>query len=207
MTGSTITVRAAEATDRALVVDVLAEALATTALAGYLVADPAERRRVYHAYFELMVPWFLHFGHVYVASGGTGRGDGAGVAMWAACPGRFEPFIRDYDARLARATGAACPRFAELDAAMHERHPDRPHQYLAFLGVAVTAHGHGLGTALLAHQHGLLDAAGTSAYLEATGPRNAELYRRHGYTPGEAYRAGGPGAPPLIPMWRPGRAA
>jgi GNAT superfamily N-acetyltransferase len=188
-------IRVAGPDDDKRVVDVLAVALAGTEIAAYLVPDPVQRARVYRAYFELVVPWFLHYGHVDLA------GDGAGAALWARCPGRFEPRIDNYDERLAHATGTAYGRFVELDAVMHTHHLDAPHQYLAFLGVDPRMQSAGTGSALLAHHHALLDAEGSVAYLEATGPRNTRLYHRQGYMVGTPYPIG-PGGPVLTPMRR-----
>lgn len=41
--------------------------------------------------------------------------------------------------------------------------------------------GSGPGTALLRHTLNRCDATGMAAYLEATSPRNRDLYRRHGF--------------------------
>lgn len=46
--------------------------------------------------------------------------------------------------------------------------------------------------------------AGIPAYLEASTPRNAALYARHGYLPQPNAPFYLPGdGPPMIPMWRP----
>jgi GNAT superfamily N-acetyltransferase len=195
MTSNNVEIRSADPDDCKAVVDVLAPALGATEIAEYLVPDPVQRRLVYRRYFELMVPWFLDFGQVYLTDGG------AGAAMWVSCAGRFEPHIDDYDARLAQACGDATERFVALDAAMHDQHPDSPHMYLAFLGVDPDAQCRGIGSALLAHQHAILDAELTAAFLVATSRRNAGLYWRHGYRARPAFPIG-PGGPHLGPMWR-----
>ncbi|WP_238161769.1 GNAT family N-acetyltransferase [Micromonospora endolithica] len=127
------------------------------------------------------------------------------AALWIRVQDRFTPDITDYDVRLARATRDAVGRFVALDLAMHAAHPTGlPHEYLAFLAVDPRHQGQGLGSRLLRHHHAVLDADGTPAYLEATGDRNARLYARHGYQPGQPpYRAGD--SPALRPMWRPPR--
>ncbi|WP_372454037.1 GNAT family N-acetyltransferase [Actinoplanes hulinensis] len=65
---------------------------------------------------------------------------------------------------------------------------------MAFLAVHPDQQRRGTGSTLLRHRHEGLDATGTAAYLEATGPRNRRLYARHGYCPRPAFRP--PGGPP-----------
>jgi GNAT superfamily N-acetyltransferase len=190
-----VEIRPATSADIPAVADVLAVALRETEIAHWLVPDRAARHWVYDNYFRLVTPWLVMHGTAYVVD------DGAAAALWATCHGRFEPDITDYDVQLAEACGAATPRFVELDEAMHDRHPDVAHEYLAFLGVAEERRGHGIGTALLTNHHSLLDAAASPAYLTATGLRNAALYERTGYRHRGAYPIAS-GSPPLYPMWR-----
>jgi GNAT superfamily N-acetyltransferase len=185
----------AEPQDTKPVADLLAESLRHMSVAHWLVPDPVERRRVYHAYFELMVPWFIDHGLVHYTL------DGSGAAMWVRLPGTFDPVIEDYDTRLAAACGVATPRFVALDHAMHLHHPDTAHWYLAFVGVDPDRQRQGVGTALLEHQRHRLDGDAMPAYLEATALGSARLYARHGYTDRPMYRIGLAG-PPLYPMWR-----
>jgi hypothetical protein len=44
------------------------------------------------------------------------------------------------------------------------------------------------------------DRERTLAYLDATSPRNKQLYERHGFRAGEPFAVAG--GPPLWPMWR-----
>jgi len=135
---------------------------------------------------------------VYVVDGPDGLP--AGVATWFP-PGEI-PEIEDYDERLAVACGAHTVHFAQLDDVMHAAHPEPPHAYLALLAVRAAVQGRGVGSALLRAHHGRLDAAGTDAYLEASGLRSRELYLRHGYVDhGAPY--GLDGAEHFWPMWRP----
>ena len=190
-----IAIGPATGADIPAVADVLATALRETEIAHWLVPDRAARHRVYDNYFRLVTPWFVEHGTAYLLD------DGAAAALWVTCSGRFEPDIADYDARLADACGAATPRFVELDEAMHARHLDVPHEYLAFLGVAPHQQNHGIGTALLTRHHAVLDAAARPSYLTATGRRNAALYERNGYRHRDAYPIAS-GSPPMYPMWR-----
>ena len=72
---------------------------------------------------------------------------------------------------------AAIPHFIE----MAEWHPDEPHFYLQFVGARATARGQGLGSLLLERVLRICDAESIPAYLEATTPRSAALYARHGF--------------------------
>ena len=80
-------------------------------------------------------------------------------------------------------------------------HPHEPHWYLPWLGVRAEAQGQGVGSRLLARGLGRADADGLPVYLEATSPRNAALYARHGFEVVGVVEA--PGYPEIIPMWRP----
>jgi GNAT superfamily N-acetyltransferase len=68
-------------------------------------------------------------------------------------------------------------------------------------GVTPERQGTGLGSALLDHYHRELDATGQPAYLEATNPRNRDLYPRHGYTTSGPFELP-EGGPPMWGMWR-----
>jgi len=96
--------------------------------------------------------------------------------------------------------GPHADRMLEVITLLDGQHPHEPHEYLWFLGVRPTAQGRGIGSGLLDSALRRADAAGHACYLEATSPRNRELYRRHGFTPTtEIAVAGGP---PLWPRWR-----
>ncbi|MFC5005522.1 GNAT family N-acetyltransferase [Dactylosporangium cerinum] len=191
--------RRAGAGDAPAVAAVLAAALDDTDIAHWLVPDDAERPEVYRRYFNLVTPWFVEHGTVYLAA------DGSAAAAWVRLDGKFEPEIADYDRRLAEACGAATDRFVQLDVDMLAAHPDGlTHDYLAFLGVAPAAQNQGLGSRLLREHHRVTDGDGLPAYLEATGRRNAALYGRHGYVDTNEVPIGD--GPPLYAMLRPPRA-
>jgi GNAT superfamily N-acetyltransferase len=195
VSGAGVAIRQADAQDTKPVAYLLADSLQYMTIAHWLVPDPVERRRVYHAYFDLMVPWFIEHGVVHYTN------DGSGAAMWARLPGKFDPVIEDYDIRLAAACGEATPRFVALDHEMHLHHPDTEHWYLAFVGVAPDRQRQGIGAALLEHQLHRLGREAMPAYLEATAVDSARLYARHGFTDRPVYQIG-PAGPPLYPMWR-----
>lgn len=88
--------------------------------------------------------------------------------------------------------------------AMERHHPATHHYYLAFVAVAPRLQGEGLGSAILEATLVRADEAGLPAYLENSNPKNTRLYERHGFS--AQANIAPPGAPPLIAMWRPGRA-
>jgi GNAT superfamily N-acetyltransferase len=83
---------------------------------------------------------------------------------------------------------------------MGELHPSADHWYLPLIGVDPVAQGRGLGSALLGHALATCDRDGLPAYLEATAPRNRDLYERHGFKVVGVIQAGS--SPPLWAMLR-----
>lgn len=83
---------------------------------------------------------------------------------------------------------------------MDELHPTADVWYLPLMGVDQPAQGRGLGSALLRHVLTSCDRDGLPAYLEATSPRNRDLYARHGFNVVEVIQAGS--SPPMWAMFR-----
>jgi GNAT superfamily N-acetyltransferase len=83
---------------------------------------------------------------------------------------------------------------------MGQLHPTTDHWYLALTGVDPVAQGRGLGSALLRHALANCDRDGLPAYLEATAPRNRDLYERHGFDVVGVIQAGS--SPPMWAMLR-----
>jgi GNAT superfamily N-acetyltransferase len=83
---------------------------------------------------------------------------------------------------------------------MDELHPTADVWYLPLMGVDLPAQGRGLGSALLRHVLTSCDRDGLPAYLEATNPRNRDLYARHGFNVVEVIQAGS--SPPMWAMLR-----
>lgn len=83
---------------------------------------------------------------------------------------------------------------------MGELHPTADHWYLPPIGVGLVAQGRGLGSALLRHAPAICDSDGLLAYLEATNPRNRDLYERHGFNVVGVIQAGS--SPPIWAMRR-----
>jgi GNAT superfamily N-acetyltransferase len=83
---------------------------------------------------------------------------------------------------------------------MDELHPAADVWYLPLIGVDLVAQGRGLGSALLRHALAICDSDGLPAYLEATNPRNRDLYARHGFNVVDVIQAGS--SPPIWAMVR-----
>lgn len=184
----------ATAADAAVLADVIAEAFFDLPPSRWLIPDPEARRRAYPGYFLLYVEHALTAGVVHT----TPQRDAA--ALWL--PSGTPP-PPGYPARLAAATTPWTSRFQKFDQLLDSRHPaGPPHRHLAILAVRPAAQGNGTGTALLTAYHHRLDQLALPAYLEASAPRNRDLFHRHGYHDhGPPIRL--PDGTPMWPMWRP----
>ncbi|WP_084774349.1 GNAT family N-acetyltransferase [Nonomuraea candida] len=186
-------VRAATAEDAGRVAELIATAFAGLRATSYLVPERRQRHRVLAANFRIFVEHALEHGEVHLIDSGPA------VAVWFPYVTPL-PLPRDYDRRLAEATGEWAGRFRVLDELFEKNHPEPPHHHLAFLAVHPDRQDQGLGTTLLRHQHARL--GGLPAYLEASDPRNRDLYARHGYRAREPFAL--PDGTLFWPMWRPG---
>jgi ribosomal protein S18 acetylase RimI-like enzyme len=135
--------------------------------------------------------------------------DGAAAAAWippyAQTASRWVEDLRVLPVIL-RLTGVTrLPRGAAMASAMEKAHPQTSYFYLAFIGVVPRMQGAGLGSLLLHHTLERADAAGASAYLENSNPRNLKLYERAGFSVTGEVKAR-PDAPPVYTMWRPAKA-
>ena len=100
-----------------------------------------------------------------------------------------------------RSFGARLPRAAWLLSRAESRHPQQPHHYFPFIGVAPDQQGQGIGSVLMGPTLARCDQAGLPAYLEASSERNAALYHRLGFElTGELHYGG---SQPLRLMLRP----
>jgi GNAT superfamily N-acetyltransferase len=86
--------------------------------------------------------------------------------------------------------------FDQMDAL----HPTADVWYLPLMGVDLPAQSRGLGSVLLRHVLTGCDRDGLPAYLEATNPRNRDLYARHGFNVVDVVQAGS--SPPVWAMLR-----
>jgi ribosomal protein S18 acetylase RimI-like enzyme len=126
-------------------------------------------------------------------------GEGRGVALWL--PPGVGPdhaalgslMVESLEAETLGQVGAISEQMARF-------HPTIEHWYLAFLGVDPSAQGGGLGSGLLAHGLAACDRDGLPAYLEASSPRNRDLYRRFGFQVVGVIQAGP--SPPIWAMFR-----
>ncbi|XVV10864.1 GNAT family N-acetyltransferase [Actinoplanes sp. CA-131856] len=161
--------------DTDTVADIITDAFIDLTIIKFLVPDPQRRRPVSRAWYRLYIAHAL---------GGAGQvvmtSDKSAAAVWFDRTGPVsEP--DDYATKLAELAGPDLPRFRELDQQMEAHHPNDPHWHLLFLAVHPDRQSQGLGSRLMSRTHTRLDAEGIPAYLEATGPENARLYRQHGY--------------------------
>ncbi|MCP2325225.1 GNAT superfamily N-acetyltransferase [Hamadaea flava] len=196
MTGTrNLTIRRAEPADAQRLTGLLADAFLISPVGDWLIPDIDVRRRVYLRYFDIFVQHGLTHGLVDVTT------DLSGVAIWL--PRDHATAGPDnYDEQLAEATGWWVEQFRVLDETFDKQHPHEVfHHHLLFLGVLPSEQSRGIGSALLAHHHAHLDAEGIPAYLEASMPRNRDLYLRHAYTARNPFYLPDDG-PPLWPMWR-----
>ena len=106
-------------------------------------------------------------------------------------------FVRAFGMRLLRAR--------RLQRLFEANHPQEPHYYIRYLGVATRFQGRGLGTALLRPTLDRCDSEGVPAYLEASTERSAALYERLGFVHLGALQV--PDGPWFWPMRRPPAAA
>nr|CEL21512.1 amino acid permease-associated region [Kibdelosporangium sp. MJ126-NF4] len=174
------------------------EAFVDSEIAEWLVPDREDRRRIYPAYWAMVIEHALGTGEVFAG------GDLSGVAVWY--PAVFGPpnsAPRDIEQRVDIMCGPYAPRFHALGQAMTGAHPTMPHHYLAYVSVVPELQGRGIGTALVRHRLRELDIANVPAYLEATNRRNLALYVHLGFQPMGNPIALPENGPRLYPMWRP----
>jgi ribosomal protein S18 acetylase RimI-like enzyme len=97
-------------------------------------------------------------------------------------PGRWEMTVPLSGAiAFVRALGIRLPRARRLQNLFEANHPEEPHYYIRYLGVATQFQGQGLGSALLRPTLDRCDSEGVPAYLEASTERSAALYQRLGF--------------------------
>ncbi|GAA1662934.1 hypothetical protein GCM10009830_05320 [Glycomyces endophyticus] len=170
-----------------VVASVLASAFGADPFAAWLFPDPDRRAAYQDGFYRSFLD---HPGaEAYLAGGDTG------AAIWVRL-GANESLHQDGP------TAGPLARLFAVGSALARRHPvDRPHLYLAVMGVAAGAQGRGIGSALLRHRLDRADREGEPAYLEASSPGSRALYLRHGFAD-----LGGPvqveDSPLVQPMWR-----
>ena len=203
---TTLILRDARPPDRSAIPEVLTAAFADTDVGRWLDPDPETRRTHALAHFDRTTERALASGTVRVADEG---GEILAAALWFPYPPKADPVTERTPQPLTADGGAGRPlgdvleRHRLLDRLLEERHPGSPaHHHLAYLGVRPDRQCQGIGSYLLIGHHAYLHVAGIPAYLEASDPRNRELYLRHGYTD-VGVPIVLPGGIPIWPMWRP----
>jgi ribosomal protein S18 acetylase RimI-like enzyme len=186
-------IKFATAADEAAVIAVVTLAFSTDPVARWIYPDP-------HQYLTHFPPFVQAFGGRAFAHGSAYYVDGyAGAALWL--PPGVQPdedtlvsFIQNTVGEWERGDVSAV--FEQ----MGSYHPHEPHWYLPLIGVETLHQGHGYGAALMEHALAPCDRDQRLAYLEATNPRNASLYQRHGFEVLGTIQVGT--SPPLFPMLR-----
>jgi len=191
-------VRKARPTQAVTLAGTLAKAFYDDPLFTWLLPDASRRLAIAGRGFELYLKevWLRHE-ETYTV------GDSAGVCVWEP-PGTWKLAVREQIALLPamlRIFGRNLPRLLGTLNAVEKNHPTEPHHYLAFVGVDPESQGRGMGSILMHPVLRRCDAEGLPAYLEASAPRNRELYERHGFEVTEEIRPGR-GGPPMWRMWR-----
>lgn len=176
----------------------LARAFHTDPVFAWLIPEEARRNAILQPGFELLLrrAWLRHE-ETYT------EGEVAGACVWNP-PGTWKLGLREELSllpALGRVWGRHSLRGLWALAALERRHPEVPHQYLVFMGVEPERQGRGIGSAMMFPVLSRCDAEGVPAYLEASSPRNRELYERHGFRVTEEFALGS-GSPPLWRMWR-----
>jgi ribosomal protein S18 acetylase RimI-like enzyme len=190
---STPTIKSATASDEAAVTAVVTLAFSTDPVARWIYPNP-------HQYLTHFPPFIQAFAGRAFAHGSAYYVDGyAGAALWL--PPGVQPDADTLVSLIQNTVGEweRADAFAILEQ-MGSYHPHEPHWYLPLIGVETMHQGHGYGAALMAHALVPCDRDQTLAYLEATTPRNAALYQRHGFEVLRTIQVGT--VPPLFPMLR-----
>jgi GNAT superfamily N-acetyltransferase len=92
------------------------------------------------------------------------------------------------------------PRLMTLLNVIEVKHPHESHYYLPLVGIAPEWQGRGFGSAIMRPILERCDREGVPAYLEASSPRNRDLYERHDFAVVEEICV--KDSPPLWRMWR-----
>jgi GNAT superfamily N-acetyltransferase len=190
-------VRKATAEDAPRLAQALSRAFYEDPVMQWVLPDDSQRLRQLERSFDSISP----HDEIYITEGI------AGGALWLP-PGKGKLSLLD-NLRLlpymAAFWGRNLPRAMRSLSYIDSKHPDDPHYYLFILGVEPEWQGKGLGTSLMQPVLERCDREKIPAYLEASAPRNRNLYARNGFELVEKIQIPG-GGPPLWRMWREPRA-
>ncbi len=176
---------------------VLAAAFADDPVWRWLVPPGTQRARRLQRFFALEI---AHVGLPDGAVWTTERLEGAALAM---PPGKWRMPIAQqvrHGPRFASVFGSRLPRALGLLTKLEAKHMREPHVYFPYIGVAPAAQGRGIGRALMEPALADADRQRLPAYLEASSPGSAQLYRRIGFLDLEEVRFAS--SPPLALMRR-----
>lgn len=185
-------------TDTPDIADIVTRAFFGMKVARRLVPDPAQRRGPLRGHLLLTIQHAQRHGHVDLTS------DRTAAAVWIHHdnPDQPPPTLPDYERRLAEYCGPHIDMFRALDRLFESCHPgDKPHHYLALLGVDPDRQRQRRGSELLDHHHTTLDRNGLGAFLVATSSDAARLYESHGYRTTRELRLHD-ADPTMYAMWR-----
>ena len=161
----------------------LARAFSADPILTFFLNDPVRRKVAFPAFFRALIYEAWECGHVY---GVTLDERLAGVSVWVppdgAPPSRRFRRRADWNHLLVKAcfprrAAALCRGFE----ATLKLHPQAPHWYLFFIGVAPSDQSRGLGQKLMAPVLEIADRDATLCYLETPFPATHEFYRRQGF--------------------------
>jgi ribosomal protein S18 acetylase RimI-like enzyme len=168
--------------------DVLALSFADAPELSYILGGtPRRRRRVFRPFFRGLMWGYWPVGE---AHGAMLDGQLAGVGLrfrpgrwpvtgWHLVRGMAGMFLSAVPMLLALPHAR---RWFALEAAQEERHPnDRPHWYLAWVGVHPAHRRRGIATALARYVIEQADSEGVGCYMETYGEGTEALYRRLGF--------------------------
>jgi GNAT superfamily N-acetyltransferase len=189
-------VRLANGADIPHLTRVLARAFDDDPVTRWVYGDGPGRVRWSSSFFR----WQLRRLHPQDVSWTTEAGEGA--ALWA-LPGRWRETTGEMLRLVATTLPGVlrrAPRVLRGLGQVEARHPQRPHLYLAVLGVDPDRQGDGVGSALIRPGLDLCDREALPAYLETGKERNLAFYGRHGFRVTEEIQL--PKGPPIWLMWR-----
>ncbi|OXM59160.1 GNAT family N-acetyltransferase [Amycolatopsis vastitatis] len=181
---------------------VKAGAFVDLAIARWLVPhDAAERERCLREQFTWQIRTVLVSGGQLYGIRETGRL--VATALWTVHPGGEPADPPGYDAALRSITGPYYPRFRALDEIFAATTPIVAHHHLDLLAAA--DRGRGLGSCLLSSYLSWADRrrpVRPMAALQASSPRAAQLYLRHGFEADDPVEIPGSDGLHVFPMYR-----
>jgi ribosomal protein S18 acetylase RimI-like enzyme len=167
-----------EASEKSLVIDILAESFIDNPSVNYVVRQDAKRKERIRRLMDYSFNVCHAFGEVWIS-------DDRQACALALYPERkrTNPNTILWDVTLATSViglnrvGKVLSRESKIKAF----HPNDPFCYLWFIGVKPSAQGTGKGSELLAQIINNSDLQGRPIYLETSVDRNLNWYKKHGF--------------------------